>query len=70
MNPMNDPMPASTQESASQSLSSGDSSLPESPSRRELIERFGKFAVVAPPLLLFVSRAAGQEVDPEIHSIP
>jgi hypothetical protein len=50
--------------------SSGDgSNRPEMPSRRELIERYGKYAVVAPPLLLFVSRARGQE-DPDIHSRP
>lgn len=43
---------------------------PEDTSRRELIARYGKYAVVATPLLLFVSKAAGQEADPEIHSVP
>jgi hypothetical protein len=30
---------------------------PETPSRRELIERYGKYAIVGAPLLLFVSKA-------------
>lgn len=34
------------------------------PSRRELIERYGKYAVVAAPLLVFVSKARA------IHSKP
>jgi len=46
-----------------------DAKAPDTPSRRELIERYGKYAVVAPPLLLFVSRALGQ-YDPDIHSKP
>jgi hypothetical protein len=46
-----------------------DANPSETPSRRELIERYGKYAVVAPPLLLFVSRALGQ-YDPDIHSKP
>ena len=37
---------------------------PESSSRRELIERYAKVAVVAAPLLLFVSKANA------IHSKP
>jgi hypothetical protein len=37
---------------------------PETPSRRELIERYGKYAIVAAPLLLFASKARA------IHSIP
>lgn len=37
---------------------------PETPSRRELIERYGKYAVVAAPLLVFVSKARA------IHSKP
>jgi len=37
-------------------LSSPDSSNPqEAPNRRELIERYGKYALVAAPLLLFAS---------------
>lgn len=43
---------------------------PETSTRRELIERYGKYAVIAPPLLLFISKAVGQEADPEIHSVP
>ncbi len=46
-----------------------DSDQPEALTRRTLIERYGKYAVVAPPLLLFVSRAMGQD-DPDIHSKP
>ena len=34
------------------------------PSRRELIERYGKYAIVAAPLLVFVSKARA------IHSKP
>lgn len=37
---------------------------PETPSRRELIERYGKYAIVAAPLLLFASKARA------IHSVP
>jgi hypothetical protein len=44
----------------------GDSDRPEAPSRRQLIERYGKYAIVAAPLLLFVSKGHGQE----IHSTP
>jgi len=36
----------------------------ETPSRRELIERYGKYAIVAAPLLMFVSKAHA------IHSRP
>jgi len=36
----------------------------ETPSRRELIARYGKYAVVAAPLLMFVSKAHA------IHSKP
>jgi hypothetical protein len=47
------------------SLSSSDSSnSQEAPSRRELIERYGKYALVAAPLLLFASKAHA------IHSAP
>jgi hypothetical protein len=40
----------------------GDQS--DTPSRRELIERYGKYAIVGAPLLLFVSKARA------IHSKP
>jgi hypothetical protein len=36
----------------------------DAPSRRELIQRYGKYAVAAAPLLLFVSKAHA------IHSKP
>lgn len=51
-------------------LSRNGSQQPETPTRRELIEQYGKYAVIAPPLLLFVSKAVGQSADPEIHSVP
>ena len=45
--------------------SSPDSSTQaETPNRRELIERYGKYALVAAPLLLFASKARA------IHSVP
>jgi hypothetical protein len=34
-----------------------DSDSLETPSRRELIERYAKYAIVGAPLLLFVSKA-------------
>ena len=37
---------------------------PDSPSRRELIERYAKYAIVGAPLLLFASKAHA------IHSKP
>jgi hypothetical protein len=37
---------------------------PDSPSRRELIERYAKYAIVSAPLLLFASKAHA------IHSKP
>ena len=36
----------------------------ETPSRRELIERYGKYAIIAAPLLLFATKARA------IHSKP
>jgi hypothetical protein len=36
----------------------------ETPSRRELIERYGKYAIVAAPLLLFATKARA------LHSVP
>jgi hypothetical protein len=39
-------------------------SQPESSNRRQLIERYGKYAIVAAPLLMFVSKAHA------IHSRP
>jgi hypothetical protein len=36
----------------------------ETTSRRELIERYGKYAIVAAPLLLFATKARA------IHSLP
>jgi hypothetical protein len=40
------------------------SSAAETPTRRDLIERYGKYALVAAPLLLFASKAHA------IHSAP
>jgi hypothetical protein len=40
------------------------SSQPEISNRRQLIERYGKYAIVAAPLLLFASKARA------IHSKP
>jgi hypothetical protein len=46
-------------------VSSGSAANPpETPNRRELIERYGKYAIVAAPLLLFASKARA------IHSVP
>jgi len=39
-------------------------SEPEAPTRRELIGRYGKCAIIAAPLLVFVSKASA------IHSKP
>jgi hypothetical protein len=44
--------------------SPGVSDTLETPSRRELIERYGKYAIVAAPLLLFATKARA------IHSKP
>ncbi len=46
------------------SSSSEPANQPSTPNRRELIERYGKYAIVAVPLLLFVSKAHA------IHSKP
>jgi hypothetical protein len=46
------------------SASSDPVTQPETPNRRELIERYAKYAVVAAPLLVFVSKARA------IHSKP
>lgn len=46
------------------SSSTDSSNSQETPSRRELIERYGKYALVATPLLLFASKARA------IHSAP
>jgi len=51
------------QEGASQPApENGD--MPDTSTRRELIERYGKYAIVAAPLLLFASKARA------IHSRP
>jgi len=44
--------------------SAPDANEPESSTRRELIERYAKYALVATPLLVFVSKARA------IHSAP
>ena len=43
---------------------SPDTADEQKTSRRELIERYGKYAIVAAPLLMFVSKAHA------IHSVP
>ena len=43
---------------------------PEAPTRRELIERYGKYAVVAAPLLIFVSKVKLFIVRLDIHGSP
>ena len=53
--------PKADEERDPQSISS---SQPETSTRRELIERYAKYAVVAAPLLLFASKAHA------IHSKP
>jgi hypothetical protein len=37
---------------------------PETPSRRELIERYGKYAILGAPLLVFVSQARAAKSKP------
>jgi hypothetical protein len=44
--------------------SPADSVAAETPTRRDLIERYGKYALVAAPLLMFASKAHA------IHSAP
>jgi len=66
MNGKKDKLPAEASRQALPSASGDDSDRPETPSRRQLIERYGKYAVVATPLLLFASRGQGQD----IHSKP
>jgi hypothetical protein len=46
------------------SSSSDAVNQPDTPNRRQLIERYGKYALVAAPLLLFASKARA------IHSVP
>ncbi|MGB6686745.1 MAG: hypothetical protein WBE76_02780 [Terracidiphilus sp.] len=66
MNEEKEKLPAETSEQAAPSSSGGDSDRPEAPSRRQLIARYGKYAAVAAPLLLFASKGQGQD----IHSTP
>jgi hypothetical protein len=49
---------------ATPSFSSDAVNQPDTPNRRQLIERYGKYALVAAPLLLFASKARA------IHSVP
>jgi hypothetical protein len=51
-------------QAANQPSSSVHSEVAETPTRRELIERYGKYALIASPLLLFASKANA------IHSRP
>lgn len=54
----------SASQDATQQTSPDPANPPETPSRRELIERYGKYAIVGAPLLVFVSKARA------IHSKP
>jgi hypothetical protein len=56
--------PSSANLDASPSSPSDHLDQAETPSRRELIERYGKYAIIAGPLLMFVSKAHA------IHSKP
>lgn len=64
MNDQNEKIGAQADQESSQQSSTGNTSLPDTSTRRELIERYGKYAVVAAPLLLFASKARA------IHSRP
>jgi hypothetical protein len=64
MNEINEKRPFRANPDGSPQSLLGPSNQSDSPSRRELIERYGKYAVVAGPLLVFVSRAQA------IHSRP
>jgi hypothetical protein len=65
-NTMNDRLKGTSPENAQDQAtnSPAEANQPKTPSRRELIERYAKAAVVAAPLLLFVSKAQA------IHSKP
>jgi hypothetical protein len=66
MNEEKEKLPAEANRQAAPLSSCDDSDRPQTPSRRQLIERYGKYAVVAAPLLLFASKGQGQD----IHSGP
>ncbi len=59
----NEEKPSASQDTTPRSSPESGNS-PETQSRRELIERYGKYAIVAAPLLVFVSKARA------IHSKP
>lgn len=64
MNENEDPIDARTAESHETDSSQNVPEGPDSPSRRELMERYAKYAIVGAPLLLFASKAHA------IHSKP
>ncbi|MFC5865061.1 hypothetical protein ACFPT7_22320 [Acidicapsa dinghuensis] len=57
-------MPTQEGQDVAPTSSPGDEITTETSTRRELIERYGKYALVATPLLLFASKAHA------IHSKP
>jgi hypothetical protein len=60
----NEELHAQTQSEGTAESSADVNDRQHTPSRRELIQRYGKYAVAAAPLLLFVSKAHA------IHSRP
>lgn len=64
MNDENEKSGAQADQESAQQSSTENTNLQDTSTRRELIERYGKYAVVAAPLLLFASKARA------IHSRP
>jgi len=64
MNENEDPLDSQTAANDETNSSPEVQEGPDSPSRRELIERYAKYAIVGAPLLLFASKAHA------IHSKP
>jgi len=64
MNENEDPLDSQTAANDETNSSHEVQEGPDSPSRRELIERYAKYAIVGAPLLLFASKAHA------IHSKP
>jgi hypothetical protein len=59
-----DEHPVGNQDKPPVPICAEEQSQPQGPNRRELIKRYGKYALAAGPLLLFVSKAHA------IHSRP
>jgi hypothetical protein len=64
MNNEKEKIDAQTDQEGAQQSSTENTALTDTSTRRELIERYGKYAIVAAPLLLFASKARA------IHSRP